>query len=54
MGELHGAERAVLPEVSLAPGRWLAAITTFVRWSEDWLARTVEALDGERFHYPRL
>jgi hypothetical protein len=38
--------------MTAAPRRWLAAFATLVRWSEDWLARTVEALDGERFHYP--
>jgi hypothetical protein len=39
--------------MSGAPRRWLTALAAFVRWSEDWVARTVEALDGERFHYPR-
>ena len=51
MGELHSFERRVLPEVTNAPRRWLTWLAGFVRWSEDWLARTIEALDGDRFHY---
>jgi hypothetical protein len=31
--------------------RPLAGLVAFMRWSEDWLARTVEAFDGERFSY---
>jgi len=28
-------------------------LRTFICWTEDWLKRTVEALDGERFWYPK-
>jgi hypothetical protein len=34
-------------------GRWLTRLQDIVCWSEDWLKRTVEAFDGERFWYPR-
>jgi hypothetical protein len=31
----------------------LARVRTAVCWSDDWLKTTVEALDGERFWYPK-
>ena len=34
-------------------GHLLARVRTAVCWSEDWLETTVEALDGERFWYPK-
>jgi hypothetical protein len=32
-------------------GRWVTWLASAVRWTEDWLPRTIEALDGERFLY---
>ena len=33
--------------------RRLARLCACVPWCDDWLRRTVEALDGERFWYPK-
>jgi hypothetical protein len=33
--------------------RFPPRLRTFICWTEDWLKRTVEALDGERFWYPK-
>jgi hypothetical protein len=32
--------------------RPLSGLGAFLHWREDWMARTVEAFDGERFCYP--
>jgi hypothetical protein len=36
-----------------APVRWLTRLCKYVGWCDDWLSRTLTALDGERFSYPK-